>query len=363
MKPLNRFAWWGAIAIAVIMLVTLLAAPQTLINHGSTYNRSPSGYGAWYAFMQAKGVNIQRWQKPLDDIFSQKTPVTFIQVNSALKAPFLSSEKKEWLEKGNTLVELGIKEPASGAEFSSNLATPVGDVKINTTRRHLMLNQPQENLILGDRFGAILWQENYGKGKVIFATTSNLAANAYQDTANFEYLANLVTKNQQQIFVDEYIHGYKDQSTRAKEGKDSLLSYFTKTPLFPALIQVGVLLLVLIWAENQRFGKPVTLQTPVIDNSQAYIQALAGVLQKAEASDFVVEMLGKQEQIQLQKALGLGNTPVEPSILLTVWAEKTGLSADELNSLLASQNKKYRINEQQLLTWLQKWQNIRKVNQ
>jgi Domain of unknown function (DUF4350) len=359
MKRRNRFIWLGAIALSAIILLSLAVAPSSKVNNGSSYNHAPEGYGAWYAFMQAQGTNIQRWQKPFSDIAADKNSVTLLQVNSNLQTPRLDKEQTEWVEKGNTLVILGVQQPATAAEFSTKQKSPVGDVKIDTSRRYR--KSQSEEVVLGDRFGAILWEQNYGKGKVIFATTPHLAANAYQDQANFAYLADLVTKNSKKVFVDEYIHGYKDSDVKEKEGEGDLLSYFAKTPLFPALIQIGVLLLVLIWSENRRFGKPVNLETPVIDNSQAYIQALAGVLQKAESSDFVIEMLGKEEQLQLQKALGLGQILVENQVLLKVWAEKTGFSTVELEAVLKLQEKKSRTSERDLLSWLGKWRSLRGI--
>jgi hypothetical protein len=52
------------------------------------------------------------------------------------------------------------------------------------------------------------------------------------------------------------------------------------------LIQGTIILLVAIFAGWNRFGQPVTLSAPQVDNSEAYIQALAGVLQKANSTDF-----------------------------------------------------------------------------
>lgn len=367
MKRSNRVAWLGAIALAVIMLLSLIAAPSSKNNGGSTYNNGPDGYGAWYAFMQKQGTSIQRWQKPLSDIQQQKSPATLLRVNGNLNPPVLDSEERKWLEKGNTLVILGVSVPVTAAEFSTKQQTPFGDIKIDTRRRYQKSpKQPQATLgdgpTVGDRFGAVVWEEKHKQGKVIFATTPDLAANAYQDyLSNFRYLANLVTKKSNIIFVDEYIHGYKDADVREKEGEGDLFSYLAKTPLLPALAQVGVLLLVLIWAQNRRFGKPVTLDTPVIDNSQAYIQALAGVLQKAESRNFVLEMLGKQEQLQLQKALGLGQVLLENQILLKVWEEKIGSSTAELDTVLKMRLRKQSMSERDLLSWLGKWQTLREI--
>ncbi|MFS0516709.1 DUF4350 domain-containing protein [Nostoc sp. UIC 10607] len=361
MKRSNRLAWMGAIALAAIVLLSLFAAPNnTKINTGSTYNRASDGYGAWYAFMQQQGISIKRWQKPFSDIQPEKNPVTFLQVGGYPRETTLDNQEREWVEKGNTLVILGAGGRVTEAEFSTMQKSPQGDIKIDTRRRYKKANSQQVDL--GDRFGAVVWEENYKQGKVIFSTTPYLAANAYQDyLSNFKYLASLVTEKGNTVLVDEYIHGYKDADVRKKESEGNLFSFFAKTPLFPILIQVSILLLVLIWAQNRRFGKPVALDRPVADNNEAYIQALAGVLQKADTTNFVVEMVGKQEQLQLQKALGLGQVLLERQALINFWIEKTGASAAELDAVLKLQSRKQPISERELLSWLGKWRTIRLI--
>jgi len=359
MKRTNRVAWLGAIALVVIILLSLVGATNNTTSSGSTYSRAPDGYGAWYAFMQKQGANIQRWQKPASKLPMGKEPATLVQIYGSLQPPFIGIEG-EWVEKGNRLVILGVRSPATAARFSTQLLSPFGQVKIDTTRRYKQGEQKQ--ISLGDDFGAIVWRKTLDEGEIIYATTSYLAANAYQDNlSNFQFLASLVTQNSHTIFVDEYIHGYKDADVREEEGQGDLLSYFTQTPILPMFMQAAIVLLVLIWAQNRRFGKPVNLEVPVIDNSTAYIQALAGVLQKAESTDFVVEMVGRQEQMQLQKALGLGTTPQEPQVLLDIWTEKTGISAADLDAVLKLPLLKKPISEKDLISWLGKWQTLRKI--
>jgi hypothetical protein len=360
MKRSNRAVLIGVIALVAIIVLTLIAAPSTKNNSGSTYSRAANGYGAWYAFMQQQGISIQRWQKPVSELATQKTPVTLLQINSNLQSPELYGVEKEWVEKGNILVILGVTDKVTAAEFSTLQKSDFGDVKIETRRRH----QPtkEEKFNLGDRFGAIVWEAKYNSGKVIFVTTRHLAANAYQDyLSNFKFLADLVTKTGKKVFVDEYIHGYKDTEVRKKEGKGNIWSYLSKTPVFPILIQTIILLLVLIWAQNRRFGKAVILEKPTIDNSEAYIQALAGVLQKAESTDFVVEMLGREEQLQLQQALGLGQTLLERQVLINVWQEKIGVNTAELDTLLQSHLQKKLMSERNLISWLGKWKTLREI--
>ncbi|MBD2207959.1 DUF4350 domain-containing protein [Calothrix sp. FACHB-1219] len=358
MQRANRLSLLGAIALVAIVIISLFAAPRnSILNSGSTYNRSADGYGAWYAFMQEQGSSIQRWQKPWDHI-KAKTPVTLLQVYSRLNYAVITSQESAWIEKGNTWVILGAQYPVTAAKFQTMQQSPVGDVKIDTRRRSK--KGDEEEILLGDRFGTIVGQTKYGKGKIIFCTTPYLAANAYQDyLSNFKFLADLVSKQNNPIFVDEYIHGYKDADTRQKEGQGDLLTYFTNQPLIVAILPAGIFLLVLIWAQNRRFGKPIVLETPVLDNSEAYIQALAGVLQKAESSDFVVEMVGKEEQLQLQKSLGLGEILLEPQALIDIWVEKTGRSAAELVTVLKFKSSKRSMSDKELLSWLGKWQKIK----
>ncbi|BCL36117.1 DUF4350 domain-containing protein [Nostoc sp. MS1] len=355
MKRSNRVVWLGAIALVAIILLSFLAAPNTKIYTGSTYNRAVDGYGAWYAFMQKQGVTVQRWQKPLAKLDNEKRPATLLRVYSYLRPPELDTEELNWLENGNNLVILGVKARVSAANFHTTQKSSVGEVKIGTSRRY-----QDKQVLLGDRFGAVVWQDKQDKGQVIYATTPYLAANAYQDNiSNFKYLASLVNQKGKIIFVDEYIHGYKDADVKEGEGEGDLISYFARTPVVVILVQLGILLLFLIWGQNRRFGKPQSLTTPVIDNSQAYIQALAGVLHKAESSDFVVDIVGKEEQLQLQKALGLGTVLLEHQTLINIWTEKTGKPATELDAVLKLQQRKRRLSEGELLSWLARWRNLR----
>ena len=371
----KRWLWISAIALFAIILLTLFTAPNTSkVNSGSTYSRSPDGYGAWYAFMEKQGTPVKRWQKPFSDlsgVATDETPslinyseskiansITLLRVYSQLTEDGLNYQEEKWVEKGNTLVILGVKQPVTEARFITFQQSDAGAVKIDTSRRMVKLEQGKQQL--GDRFGAIVWQQTLGKGQVIFATTPYLSANAYQEQpGNYQFLAKLVTQSSNQILVDEYIHGYKDPEVITKEDQANLISYLSKTPLFAALLQVIVILLILVWANNKRLGSPIALKVPVVDNSEAYIQALASVLQKAESSEFVLEAVGKQEQLQLQKSLGLGSNLVDHQTLVSAWVQQTGKPATELQQILALQSKKRRINEKQLLQWLENWQIIR----
>ncbi|OKH55997.1 hypothetical protein NIES2101_01675 [Calothrix sp. HK-06] len=372
MKRPNRLTIFAVIILGVLIFITLFAAPSGgKLNNGSTYNRAPEGYGAWYSYMQRRG-KIERWQRPAIDIKSKKDLITLLQVNPPKFGVSPEYELQGWIEKGNNLIVLDYTGKATGAGFSTIHKSSAGDVKIDTTKRYeISFSKSEVEPLLSDELGAIVWQTRYGKGKVIYSVTPELAANAYQnEPGNFEFLAQLASdNNKRKIYIDEYIHGYKDKDIKEAKGEGDIQTYFIQKPIFVAFIQAGILLLVLIFAQNRRFGKIATLEAPRVDNSQAYIQALAAVLQKANSTDFVVEMVGKEEINQLTLNLGLGKKNIidiaapDSEELLSAWHNQVGTGSDLESALRiqSQQGQSRRLSEKDLIAWLRKWANIRKL--
>ncbi|MEL7037230.1 MAG: DUF4350 domain-containing protein [Cyanobacteria bacterium J06592_8] len=364
MNKNNKLWLFGAIALISILVISVFFAPaNNQLNSGSTYSRAPDGYGAWYNFMLKKDVDIQRWERPFTDLVESQeinSSVTLLQVNSKLENLEISPQIQNWVKLGNTLIILGIYNRSTPADFTTIHNTEVGKVKIETRRRRkIKLEARKDEILLGDRYGAIVWQKQLDRGKIIFASTQFLAANAYQEmTGNYEFLAQLVTQNQQPVLVNEYIHGYKEKEVIEEELGENVINYLVNTPLFIVFIQGLIILVILIFAQNRRFAKPLTLSSPKIDNSQAYIQALATVLEKAGSRDFVLETIGKEEKIKLQKKLGLGKIPLDDQVLIETWVQQTGQPQTELEKLLKIKTRKRKITKLELVSWLEQWQKI-----
>ena len=374
---MNKKKWWlGAIALILLsLLFILISTPnQQRLQDGSTYSRQPSGYGAWYAAMEQQGAKIQRWQKPVTDLIKnapipKQTGMTLLQIYPQPTGNIvLEQTERAWLALGNKLVVLGVAQPVTKAEFSTTHPTAAGLVAIQSSRRHVASSpkiQPEEEVILGDRYGAIIWQSQIGKGQLILITTPYLGANAYQKSpGNFKLLSQLVDQKNQ-IYIDEYLHGYRDREEIAKAGVGNWIAYLERTPVLVVVLQMGVIFLVFLWGYNQRLGAVVPLVTPAINNSEEYIKAIAAVLERANCPDFLVSTIGKAEQLKLQKSLGLGNTPVAPEILLAVWQERTGKPAKKLAEIfqqqaLITQNKPptSAIKSKAILDLLEKWRQL-----
>lgn len=366
----NRRYWMVAIALATLIGLTLFVPRNGTLQQGSTYSRAPNGYGAWYAYLEEQGIPVRRWQRPpeelglaTEDPSSDTTappetrPITFVQINPVPRLP--SPIEQEWARAGHRVVVVGIQTPVTAAPFSSLLESAQGGVRVETRRRYPEALNP-ENRLLEDSEGSVAWKQTIGDGEVIYINTPNLAANAYQNEAgNIPFLAALVAEPGHPVWVDEYLHGYRDPDILAEEKRGNAFAYLMRTPVMLVAIQALVLLLLVVWGDR-RLGPPLRLESPKTDSNATYIGALGSVLNKAGSSEFVMETVGRHEQEQIQRSLGLGVDPVESEQLLEAWTRQTGQSPAELQSLLKPIAQKRRLRERELLLWLENLRQVRR---
>jgi Domain of unknown function (DUF4350) len=378
-KLLKQYWKFGLLALVVIVLVTVISAmggDSRLA--GSSYSNAANGYSHWYQTMLDRGVKIHRWQKSfpkLAELTEYEQGVTLVQIQPQLEELLITNQQQEWVVKGNTLVILGANAPARDIPFQTDLESPQGKIRIETTRRlganinrNKFLEDADRQMILSDRSGSVITQFKLGQGRIIIATTPYIAANAYQDfQPNNDLLTELVTKDRQQILVDEYIHGYTDRKPvidpitgdvktddESSDNNDTL-SYLASTPLIVVFINLLLGILVLAWQQNRRFGKVVIPKTLEVDNSEAYIQALGGVLRQANSSEFVLQNIGRAEQLSWQQKLGLGKERlVESQILITAWENQIQLPTDDLRFVLQLISSARRLTPVELTGWLTK---------
>ncbi|WP_228038049.1 DUF4350 domain-containing protein [Nodosilinea sp. LEGE 06152] len=366
----------GLLGLALLLGLLVLGRPTASpLESGSTWHRGPAGYSAWYESLEQQGIAVQRWQRPVKDLLEQlggaeDATVTLVQnpaagpetlvavlpqVTDESELPALLPWLPDWVEAGHQLVILGVKAPATAAPFSQTLSSEAGPVQIDTRRRYTA--GPRLGTELDDEYGAVVWQQAIASGPVTIAATPFLGANAYLDQpGNFALLTALVAGSGQRVWIDEYLHGYRDEEAIAAEvGGDSWLDYLSRTPLLILAAQILAVTLVVLLAFNHRLGRRRSLPTPRIDNSWAYIQALAGVLHKAGSYDFVVQTISQTERIQLQKNLGLGDLPLPLEQLQLAWNEQPGRPEVDLAAIL---NPAVAKNESQLRDWLKRVQSL-----
>lgn len=354
---------WILAGVTLVLALILLAPGQNPDRAGSTYSRDPNGYGAWYAYMEERGTPVQRWRKSPEDWNRygddrpqpEDAPLTLIQIYSSP----LSTSSIPLPTNNVTQVLIGIETPATPAPFQTQYQTQYGLVQVDTRRRLKpddLQNLKNSTQHLGDEFGAIIWEETFdaepqnskslstlksiASAKQIFINTPYFAANAYQDyPGNYALLAQLVAERGGEIWVDEYLHGYRDLSpsdTPRSDSQETWQEYLIQTPWLWVGLQGTIVLISLIVSKNQRFGPALSWREKSLENTQAYLKALAGVLHKANSLDFLKYHILKSDRSYFQQKLGLGSGPVSSEELETAWVSFTGEPASELRDFLSA---------------------------
>ncbi len=372
---------WVVGGLLVLSIVVITAAPQSFPG-GSTYGKNLGEYSQWYTFMKQQGHPIRRWQKPYSQLKTLKEQgQTFIQIadREAQTEPNLRpAEVLDWVARGNTLIQLSWDGQVTGAPFSSDLKSEQGSTRIETSRRYKLgsghsrfdsaksteeepksINEAAE---LKDRFGSVLWSYPYGKGRVIQSTDPLVAANVYaQQDGNFQVLEALATRQDGTIWVDEWLHGHREimpEPKTADRDKPSLLAYLIRQPIAAVAGQGMVLLLLLLWGKNQRFGAMTRLAIPLRNSSEQYIQALADTLEANGHDEYVLAMLSQSFRQRLQSRLGMGGvgrgeTDGADGAIAQQWSAATGRSPQVLLELLEQTQREKRLSERALLAWVQ----------
>ncbi|MDR5640149.1 DUF4350 domain-containing protein [Thermosynechococcus sp. PP42] len=362
MIAINRRQWFflgcAVLVLLVVGLLILAVAPSS--RAGSSFDPSPWGTQKFYAYLEQQGFQVARWQRDYANLKGEGH--VFIQISSrpiGWSPPLL-----EWLAEGNTLVRFYWHGEPTAAPFVQRLSTPQGKVLIETRRR--VPRQRGDRPLLKDDHGSIVYLRQatspQNHGQRILGVYPWLVANVYggdPPLANFavvaEILQNVVTPGAT-IYFDEWLHGYRQRSPEdvvRETVPQTLFDYFSRTPWLAVGLQLALLVLFLLWQQSQRFGPPLLEKEPVSSNSAAYIEALAGVLQRAQQRTFVLKQLQDRLRYDLANQLGLATTAADlpkDAELLQAWQRTTGRSPELLQDLFSVTNS---LDDSQLLRWLE----------
>ena len=356
------FWGWALIGLLCLALIVSIAAPKTYPK-GSSYDRSLSGYAQWYGFMESQNHPVKRWRRDYSRLTGQgQTLIQVADLEDSQKPNLGSSELLDWVKQGNTLIELSWDGAITGAPFRSDLSTQKGGVRIETTRRYETPNANFDHVLLKDDFGGAIVSASLGKGQGIKIVYPWLGSNIYHSQgANFQVLADLATKQQGTIWVDEWLHGYRDLEPKiALAKKQRLWSYFARRPIAVIAGQGVLLLILLLWGQNQRFGSLLQIAPPPRNSSEQYIQALADTLNTHGHTEYVLALLGQSLRDRLRSRLGIigsdrgtDRSGEGDGAIATEWAMVTGRPSSELLELLKQSRAEKRLRDSELLAWVQ----------
>lgn len=363
------FVWlFGLGVLLVVALMIMVLAPSG--KAGSSLDRSAWGSSEFFQYLQQQGTptsSVQRWQRAYKNLSGRNQVLFQISDQSRWQDPWsLDPDIEKWLAQGNTLIRFNWGGTVRSPNFQTRLSTPQGFVTVDT-RRRINVADDLNNFdlgpavtVLGDDVGAVAWSVKTKAGEKIFGVYPWLVANAYSGTnaANFAYFAALAQTKGEKIWFDEWLHGYRiredQESTDNSYG--SIWDYLRRTPWLLVLLQAIIVGIILLWGKNHRLGSLIQPYEPTQANSEQYIHALAGVLQRARHHDFVQSQLSQRFRQELAEKLGVRGAwsghehLLNDQELAQAWSLQTGKSASELLLVLGPAPKE--LSEQELLTWL-----------
>ncbi len=180
---------------------------------------------------------------------------------------------------------------------------------------------------LGDAKGAVLVDFPHGAGRIILLSEPYIVSNggiALED--NLQLALNTVAGSQGLIAFDEYHQG------RAAS-QNALAAYFEGTPLLAICGQLLLVVLVILWTQARRFGRPLPL--PQVDrrSSLEFVASMAELQQRARALDLAIENIYSRTRRVLTRYAGVDYHSSRAEIAERV-ALRSTLNREQLETLM-----------------------------
>jgi len=179
-----------------------------------------------------------------------------------------------------------------------------------------------------DSRGSLLVDYPHGIGRIIVLSDPFLIANGgIRSADNLQLGLNVVAGQEGLIAFDEYHQGRT--ATR-----NSLLAYFSGTPVLWMLGQGALVVLALVWTRGRRFGRPLAVSQVDRRSSLEFVASMAELQQRARAYDLAIENIYTRARRVLVRFAGLSHNSPRSEIAERVAARSGKLDPSKLESLM-----------------------------
>lgn len=155
-----------------------------------------------------------------------------------------------------------------------------------------------------DQKGALLVDYAYGLGRVVVLSDPYIVSNGgIRLNDNLQLAINTLGNREGVIAFDEYHQG------RGVSG-NAFASYFKGTPVLALGAQFVVLVLVVLWTNARRFGRPLPLVQVDRRSSLEFVASMAELQERSRAFDLAIENIYTRTRRVLAKYAGVNaNSP------------------------------------------------------
>ncbi len=180
---------------------------------------------------------------------------------------------------------------------------------------------------IADKSGALLVDYSYGAGKVVILSDPYIVSNGgIKLDDNLQLAINAITARDGVIAFDEYHQG-------RGVTENAFAAYFAGTPVLALGAQIGLLVLLMLWTNARRFGRPLPL--PQVDrrSSLEFVASMAELQERSRAFDLAIENIYSRTRRVLARHAALDYNSSRSEIAARV-AERSSIDAHNLETLM-----------------------------
>ena len=338
----------------------------------STYHSGPTGTRALHDFLNESGYKVIRWRESPEKLLGDSASLvkTFVVIGET-QAPFSEDEAKalhKWVAKGGRFVFINRSisnllvpmsegwdvvarigafpafdiDPGDAKQMTDGvtalhavqptvLTRSIEEVMPSRFASKLMVVPPDnensaedpalddDNYVnvepysdmsaspivhIADESGALLVDYVYGQGRIVVLSDPYIVSNGgLRLNDNLQLAINTLVYRDGLIAFDEYHQG-KGIS------RNALASYFAGTPVLALAAQIILLILLVLWTNARRFGRPLPLAKVDRRSSLEFVASMAELQERSRAFDLAIENIYTRTRRVLARYAGVDfNSP------------------------------------------------------
>ena len=186
---------------------------------------------------------------------------------------------------------------------------------------------PTPTVHIADQNGALLVDYAYGLGSIIVLSDPYIVTNGgIRLNDNLQLATNMLVYKDGLIAFDEYHQG-KGVSHNA------LASYFAGTPVLAVGAQLILLILLILWTNARRFGRPLPLAQVDRRSTLEFVASMAELQERSHAFDLAIENIYTRTRRVLARYAGVDNNSPRAEIAERV-AARSAIDRHKLETLM-----------------------------
>jgi hypothetical protein len=326
--------------LALLLLCAFVAASAVSIRFASeqlpqdarsSLNAHAGGLKALYLLCRTLGYSTDHLEADWTALGDQDAALVTAEPYAESRRPTSGEVNalRHWIDQGGVVIYAingpfqGVDAPNLSAFLSGELETTsvpdtVSQVALTeagapfaphvhwiTVQSHVRLRPRRDFVPLcQDRVGVIMAYKPVGQGGIYLIADDRLTSNVGIDEADnatlmIDILASACSASRRRLLFDDYHQGAGLAANGPTTVAEPGIWAMVPQPIRLAVLYLILTVVLALWCANRRFGAAIPLPQPVGRSRPAFLQAMARLLQRAQASDVACDAIYRQFRADL----------------------------------------------------------------